>query len=99
MRAQHGHIKFFFTLLVGFVIGLSVLTMPAWSGEVSARPPSVTPSNSARPLLVQGVNVRPEGGKLIIDVRTNGTPTFNSFELENPQRVVVDVTNAILETE
>ena len=99
MRAQHGHIKFFFTLLVGFVIGLSVLAMPVWSGEVSARPPSVTPSNSARPLLVQGVNVRPEGGKLIIDVRTNGTPTFNSFELENPQRVVVDVTNAILETE
>ncbi|MBZ5552534.1 MAG: type IV pilus secretin PilQ [Acidobacteriia bacterium] len=99
MRAQHGHTKFFITLLVGFVIGFILMTMPAWSGEVSTRPPSVTPSNSARPLVVQGVNVRPEGGKLIIDVQTNGTPTYKSFELENPQRVVVDVANAVLETE
>ncbi|MBZ5536055.1 MAG: type IV pilus secretin PilQ [Acidobacteriia bacterium] len=99
MRAQHGHIKFFFTLLVGLVIGLNLMTAPAWSGEVNAGPPSVTTSNSARPLVVQGVNIRPEGGKLIIDVRTNGNPTYKSFELENPQRVVVDVANAVLETE
>ncbi|MGB7620761.1 MAG: type IV pilus secretin PilQ [Terriglobia bacterium] len=99
MRAQHGHLKYFITLLVGVVVGLNVLTMPAWSGEVGSRPPSVTPSNSARPIIVQGVNVRPDGGKLIIDLQTNGTPVYKSFELENPRRVVVDVENAVLETE
>jgi type IV pilus secretin PilQ/predicted competence protein len=99
MRAQHGHLKYFITLLVGVVVGLNVLTMPAWSGEVGSRPPSVTPSNSARPIIVQGVNVRPDGGKLIIDLQTNGTAVYKSFELENPRRVVVDVENAVLETE
>jgi type IV pilus assembly protein PilQ len=99
MRSQHSHFNYFITLLVGIAVGLGVLTMPVQSGELGSHPSSVTPSKPARPIVVEGVNIRPEGGKLIIDVQTNGTPVFKSFELQSPRRVVVDLENAVLETE
>jgi type IV pilus assembly protein PilQ len=49
--------------------------------------------------VVEGIHVYEDAGKFLIDVKTNTTPAFKSFELDHPQRIVVDMLNARLNSD
>lgn len=98
MRVQHGHRRGLIPLWVESLVALGTLVVflsPAWAAA-DTKPAVAAPLIPSRATVVQGVNVHEDSGKLVIDLQTQGTPTFKSFELENPHRIVVEVMNAEL---
>ncbi len=62
-------------------------------GKADAAP---APRGAAKTATVEKIRVSEEGGKSTIVITTSGKPTFTTWKLDRPARVVVDVTNARL---
>jgi type IV pilus secretin PilQ/predicted competence protein len=99
MRVQRGNSRCSNRLWPGSgaaLISLVICVFPTWLVGADVKPLPISSQVSSRPVVVEGVSVRQGDGKLTIDLQTNGTPNFKSFELDNPHRIVVDVINARL---
>lgn len=98
MRVHHIPWRCFVGILAGLVL-LGLWTSLAVSADPNTNPPLPAPAAPSKLTVVEGIHVYEDAGKFLIDVKTDTTPSFKSFELDHPRRIVVDMLNARLNSQ
>ncbi len=96
MKSQRGYQRLLHVFMAGVLAaGCFMASGSSWSDTVKNQTASTPASNPATKLtMVRGIDLHQEDGQLLIDVETNATPAFKSFELKAPHRIVVDLQNS-----
>ena len=65
--------------------------------DVAKRPPPATPAPStsaSSPLRLSNLNIANRNGDLKMTLTLSGRPSYNKFQLNTPNRIVIDIANA-----